>query len=181
MNMYLRLLVLWLRTRVGRRISLWSTARTPFRVNLADLDLLMHMNNGRYLSLLDLGRMDLMIRSGFWSVIQEQGWYPVVAGQTISYRRPLNPFQRFELRTRVLGIDEKWVYMEQTFVSRGEVAAHAVVRARFLKKAGGSVTSAELLELTGPVPADRTALPAWVVTWSEEAAASLRRAASTTG
>ena len=165
MNLFFRLLMLMARMRFRRRLSIWDTARTPFRVNPLDLDVLMHMNNGRYLSILDLGRMDLMLRSGFWKVTQERGWYPVVAGQTITYRRSLNPFQRFDLLTRVLGVDDRWIYLDQTFVVGETVHAHAVVRARFLKKGGGSVEHAELEELIGAFPGHD--LPDWLADWTE--------------
>ena len=61
MNLYWRMLLLRLRWLRARRISIWDTARTPFRVVPTDLDLLRHMNNGKYLTLMDLGRMDLMV------------------------------------------------------------------------------------------------------------------------
>ena len=72
-----------------------------------------------------------------------------------------------------MGIDEAWVYMEQSF-HRGEVLiADAVVRARFLKRTGGSVSSAELIEAVGGVPADRE-VPAWVQDWTQESARHAR-------
>src|SRR5690625_2862882 len=65
-NMYLRLLLFMIRVRFASRLSIWDTSHTAFRVNLADLDVQRHMNNGRFLSIMDLGRMDLMLRSRFW-------------------------------------------------------------------------------------------------------------------
>lgn len=170
MNLYFRLFLLQLRIRLrptvrGRRPSLWDEARTPFRVTLTDLDPLRHVNNGKYLSMLDLGRLDLMIRSGFWAAIAEQGWYPVVSAQTITYKRSLTLGQRFELVTRVLGLDDRAAYLEQTFVRRGTVVARAVVQARFLRKAGGTVTPSELLEAAGSADHELT-LPGWVHEWA---------------
>ena len=92
--MYLRLLLFMIRVRFASRLSIWDTSHTAFRVNLADLDVQRHMNNGRFLSIMDLGRMDLMLRSRFWDRISRQGWYPVVAGQTITYRKPLTLGQK---------------------------------------------------------------------------------------
>jgi hypothetical protein len=45
--------------------------------------------------------------------------------------------------------------------------AEAVVRARFLKRKGGSVTARELLELLEKVQASPE-LPAWVAAWNQE-------------
>ncbi|WP_246227636.1 acyl-CoA thioesterase [Propioniciclava coleopterorum] len=164
--MYLRLLWLFLRHRTRPRLSIWDTARTRFRVSLTDLDALGHMNNGTYLTLMDLGRMDLMLRSGVWRLVSERDWYPVVAGQTISYRRSLNPGQRFDLYTRFLGFVGTWCFMEQTFCVGETVHAQAVVRARFLRKQGGSVDTAELAALIEPAPAGRV-VPDWALAWND--------------
>jgi len=69
MNLYLRLFVLSLLVRFRPRVSIWVGSRTPFRVLPNDLDVNRHMNNARYLAFCDLGRLDLMIRSGYWKEI----------------------------------------------------------------------------------------------------------------
>jgi acyl-CoA thioesterase FadM len=174
-NLYFRLLTLRLRALRTRRRGFpngkptaWSIFRTPFRVVPLDLDQLGHMNNGRYLSILDLGRMDLMLTSGLWKECMKRGWYPVVAAQTISYRKSLHPGERFDVVTKLLGIEDRWVYMEQSFCIGDEVHAHAIVKARFLKRAGGGVPSEELLDAAGPIPEGRE-VPEWVREWSAAA------------
>ena len=173
MNMYLRLLLFLLRVRAKSPLGIWDTSHASFRVNPADLDVQRHMNNGRYLSIMDLGRMDLMLRSGFWKRITDAGWYPVVAGQTITYRRSLTLGQRFDLVTRVIGYDERWIYMEQVFRRGDTVIADAIVRARFLRSSGGSVDVQEVLDLVGQPPADLV-LPDWAETWNRESSAHSR-------
>ncbi len=170
MNLYLRLLLLRIRTRQAARIGLWDTAVTRFRVAPTDLDLLGHMNNGKYLSLMDIGRLDLMVRSGYWAAISARGWYPVVAGQTISYRRSLRLGQRFEVHTRTLGFDDRWAYMEQRFLVGDVLYADAVVRARFLRRSGGSVSHEELEEAAGGFPEARH-VPEWVREWTRTSSA----------
>ena len=166
MNLYFRLLLFMIRVRFRSRLGIWDTSHVTFRVNPLDLDLQRHMNNGRYLSLMDLGRMDLMLRSRFWQRITGQGWYPVVAGQTITYRRSLLLWERFDLASRVIGHDDRWIYMEQVFRRDGQVVADAIVRARFLRRTGGSVPVDELIALVGPLP-ERLTLPEWVTEWNE--------------
>jgi YbgC/YbaW family acyl-CoA thioester hydrolase len=165
-NLYLRLLLVRLRSRRAGRLGVWDTAVTPFRVLPNDLDVLGHMNNGRYLTLLDVARIDLMTRSGFWSRLKARGWYPVVAGQTITYRRSLEPGQRFEVHTRILGFDDRSSFLEQTFRTGEKVYAQAIVRARFLKRAGGTVARAELEEFAGGFPA-HLVLPQWLTAWAD--------------
>jgi acyl-CoA thioesterase FadM len=171
-NLWFRLLWVRLRSALSpsfgarSRVTLWDEVRTPFRVVPTDLDVLRHMNNARYLALLDLGRLDLMLRCGFWAQLDEHGWYPVVSAQTITYKRSLTLGQRFVLVTRVLGFDERAGYMEQTFLVGDTVSARAVVQARFLRKAGGTVPQDELAAAAGGYP-EHLELPSWVHEWAE--------------
>ncbi len=164
MNLWFRLLMhtLW---RRRADLSPWDTAVTPFRVAPTDLDVLGHMNNGRFATLMDLGRADLMRRSGMARRARALGWYAVVAGQTITYRRSLTLGQPFALSTRVLGIDDDWFYMDQRFTSGDALVAHAIVRARFLKRRGGSVRIDEIETLLGEIPGTLQ-VPDWVREWT---------------
>lgn len=172
MNLYLRLLLRQIRKNSGPRLSAWDTAVTQFRVTPTDLDVLMHMNNGKYLTIMDLGRVDLMERSGLWSKIRDKGWFPVVAGQMITYRKSLKLGQKFDLHTRIIGFDDRWGYVEQTFKVGEVVYAHAIVRARFLKKSGGSVEHDELEAVVGSELFSHE-VPQWITDWT--AASKLTR------
>jgi acyl-CoA thioesterase FadM len=166
MSLLLRLLCLVLTSPRRSRLHVLDTCVTPFRVWLNDLDVLFHMNNGRYLTILDLARVDLMMRSGLWKHLKAQRWYPVVTLETIRFHRSLELGNRYNVETRVIGWDEKHIFIEQGFV-RGETqVALAVVRARFLKRSGGVVTTAELIGLAG-IEQQSPALPEWVARWSE--------------
>lgn len=165
MNLYLRLIRLVVGLRSRRRTHMWEETVTPFRVWPSDLDALGHMNNAKYLALTDLGRVDMMMRSGFWPLVSKRRWYAVVGAQTIRYRRSLKPWERFELRSRLIGFDERALYVEHVFTVGGEVAATAIVQCRFLKKAGGHVTPDELRALMPGVPEQR--LPEWIVAWAD--------------
>jgi acyl-CoA thioesterase FadM len=156
-------------SRFGARLGHWDVARTRFRVLPTDLDVLKHMNNGVYLSIADVGRFDLLIRNGVWAIFKRRGWYPVVVSETISFRKSLELGQRFVVESRILGFDEKAVYVEQRFVVHGEVYTQAFIRARFLKRGGGIVTIAELLDAVGPSPTDVT-VPEWLRRWGGDAA-----------
>jgi len=162
-----------------------STRRSPLgvrdvgtmslRVLPTDIDVLRHMNNGVYFSIMDIGRMDLLIRSGGWQKLSAKGYYPVMANETISFRKSLNLWKKFDLETRVVGYDAKAVYVEQRFVVGGEIYAQAMTRARFLKRSGGTVTVAELLETIG-WDGEQPVLPEWVNDWAEHVALPVSRA-----
>lgn len=165
MNLVFRVIWLFFRSRFRSRLAAEDTAITPFRVWPTDLDGLGHMNNGKYLSIMDLGRMDLMLRSGIWPRLKRNGWYPVLAGQTISYFRSLNPWQSFDIHTRLMGFDDRWGYVEQLFVRNGVTHARAIVRSRFLKRSGGSVDHTDLELAFGVVPGPE-GIPDWVKQWA---------------
>ena len=138
---------------------------TRERVWLSDIDELRHMNNSVYLGLMDHARFDLMARSGAWQRFRAAGVYPVVVSQTITYRKSLELGERFTIETRIAGYDEKAVYIEQRFIRDGEVTARAFVAGRFLRDAGGTVTMAELGEVTG-VDVSARPIPTWMREWA---------------
>jgi YbgC/YbaW family acyl-CoA thioester hydrolase len=164
-NLYLRLLAFTLLTRRRSRVSPLGPVRTPFRVWPTDLDLLRHVNNGTYLTIMDIARLDLLSRAGIADEIRRRGWYPVVVAETITFRRSLTLFQRFEIRTEVLGWDERSVFLQQDFLRAERVVASAVIRARFLGRDGERVGPLQVLELAGEV-GEQPQLPRWVQDWA---------------
>ena len=169
MNLLLRTLLLFLFSRRRSRLGFRDVGRLRMRVMPNDTDILRHVNNGIYLSLMDLGRMDLMIRTGSWQRLRGLGWYPVATNTTVTYRRSLQAWQRYVLETRVVGFDDKAMFVEQRFVSDGEVYAVGYVRARFLKRGGGRVSVAELGELARIDPAAMP-VPEWMTRWVDDIA-----------
>ena len=168
MNLWWRLLRLRLTARRRGHASMWEDGVTRFRVAPTDLDVVGHMNNGRYLTLLDLGRYDLMKRSGFWATCRSLGWFPVVAGQTITYFKDLRLGQSFDVHTQVVGLDDRWVYLRQD-LRRGDVLhARAMIRACFIGD-GRRVSVEELVARSGEPPAPMT-VPEWVRSWSTHTA-----------
>ena len=166
MSLYGRLIVVlvraWLAVLRGRRLTPDSTARTPFRVWPHDLDLNGHVNNGRYGTMMDLGRVDLMARTGTLGPMVRARMLPVVTAQHLLYRRPLKPFQAFRIDTELIGWDERFVYVEQRFVRNGRLHARGIMQSLFLGPRG-KVPTAELVGVLGlrgerPVPAEVLAL-----------------------
>lgn len=147
------------------RLHVLDRCSTPFRVWPNDLDVLRHMTNGRYFTILDLARVDLMVRCGLWPQFKALGWYPVVTLETMRFHRSLELWDRYQVQTRVIGWDDKHILLEQVFVRDGVQVALAIVKARFLKRGGGTVSSAQLLALAG-VDQASPPLPQWIAQWS---------------
>ncbi len=157
------------RLRRGGMLPPLTVGRMRLTTLPTDLDLLRHMNNGRYLSLFDLGRWDLLTRTGLAAAMRERGWYAVVANETITFRKSLTLWQRFDVETRVIGHDDKALYLEHRAVVDGEVYARAIVRARMLRRGGGTVSHDELFAAVGR-PDDLAEIPAWMHDWAAASA-----------
>lgn len=119
-----------------------------FRVWPTDLDLNLHVNNGRFFTLMDLGRLHLLRRHGVVLEVLKRGWRPIVGSEAIRFRRSLDPFQVFELHTSLLAWDDRWFYMEQRFMRGGQLCAVALVKAQMRAK-NGPVPPTEFLGLLG--------------------------------
>jgi acyl-CoA thioesterase FadM len=165
MHMFFRTVFHMLRGRFAKPVDIHDVSRMNLRVMPTDLDVLNHVNNGVYLSLMDLGRMDLLVRSGAWKRFKELGYYPVVASETITFRRSLQPWQKYVLETRAVSYDVKAVFIEQRFVVDGQIFARAHVSVRFLKKTGGVVTTADLSDALG-VDISAFHPEPWIADWA---------------
>ncbi|MBU4464606.1 MAG: acyl-CoA thioesterase [Actinobacteria bacterium] len=166
------LLTIWhAKAMLRRRGPIAPTAVGRVRITTlpTDLDLLGHMNNGRYASLFDLGRFDLLIRTGFWDVLNEKKWYAVVASETITFRKSLELWQRFTVESRLMAHDDRSVYMMHRAVVKGEVYAEMIVRARFLRRSGGIVPHEELFAALHR-PDTLSPLAPWIAEWAAASA-----------
>jgi len=156
MNLWLRLLWVLLTARWRGPISLpRDSSALRFRVWPHDLDLSFHLNNGRYLTLMDLGRLDVMVRSGLWREVLHHKWTPIASAVTIRFQRELRPFQKFRLDTKLLCWDASLVVMEQIFIfdggpREGQVAARALFKGGLYdRKVRKFVEIARLMALLG--------------------------------
>lgn len=172
------LLVMWrARRRVRREGRLAPSEISRIRVTTlpTDIDILRHMNNGRYLSLFDLGRWDLLVRTGMLDVMKRNDWYAVVSSETITFRKSLELWQRFDVESRMIGHDDKAIYLEHRAVVDGEVYARAIIRSRMLKRSGGTLSHEELFAAVGR-PDGIPEIDEWMHEWAAATALPPTRA-----
>lgn len=117
---------------------------THYRCMPWDIDMFMEMNNGRILTLYDLGRFDLSIRTGLAKVLKERNWGLVVASSTIRYRRRVRVFDRVTMHTRVAAFEGRWVYIEQSMWVKGQPASSVLLRTG-VTESGKVIDSKEVL------------------------------------
>lgn len=128
-----------------------------------DLDPWIELNNGRTLTLFDLGRLPLAVRTGIIGTMRAQRWGITVAGNTVRYRRRIRAFQRFTMVSHTLGWDHRFIYMEQSMWSKGECCNNMLLRAAITSDQG-IVAPHRLMEAAGRHEASPE-LPDWVKAW----------------
>jgi acyl-CoA thioesterase FadM len=148
MNLWFRLLYQLLCLPLRSRLGLWQPSNLRLRCWPSDLDINLHMNNGRFLSLMDLGRLDLVNRTGLLKTMLRRRWRPILGAAQIRFMKPIGPGQEFRLETRLLGWEGKWFWMRQAFYLGEKLAAEAFVKALFLGP-GGSIQADEVLRALG--------------------------------
>jgi acyl-CoA thioesterase FadM len=128
-----------------------------------DLDPWVELNNGRTLTLYDLGRLPLGLRTGIHRHLSAHGWGLTVAGSSVRYRRRVTMFTRFTTHTRCLGWDERFLYTQQSMWMGEECASQVLIRSAIVGKSG-IVPPAELAKAAG-VSTVSPDLPDWVKAW----------------
>ncbi len=124
-----------------KKQGLFEPCYTHFIVNPFDLDTNMHMNNGRYLSIMDLGRFDMLIKPRvFWKLIRA-GYYPVVVSESIRFRKSLSLGQRFYIKTEIESWDEKDFYIKQIFYVKSNLKIKSNLKSNSSENAQSSSTS----------------------------------------
>lgn len=144
-------------------IALNDTHRAWLRAWPWDIDVFLDLNNGRLLTLMDLGRMGYFTRMGVISKLRENGWYGTVAGSVIRYRRRITVMQKLELRTRVLGWDARFTYFDQSFWRGDECCVHAVIRTAITSGAG--IVPSDQVAVAFGFGTESPPLPDWVKAW----------------
>lgn len=153
---------LW-KFRNAPRLGVLEPHISSHRIWPWDLDPWRELNNGRTLTLFDLGRIPMSVRMGFDTVAKAKGWGITVAGNSTRYRRRVTLFQKVTQISRVVGWDDRFTYLEQSFWRGDDCTSHMLLRSAFTSKSG-IVPPAEVLAALGQ-PVQSPALPDWISHW----------------
>jgi acyl-CoA thioesterase FadM len=163
-------MLFWFRLFKAKLLSRSAPQQSPlavvslaFRVGWSET-LLGVAINSRYLDYMEIGRVAWMAKLGLFKLASQEKWLPLVASQTIVYKRPLRRWQRATLDTRLVCWDERWIYSEHIFKRADKVVASAVSRA-CLRNREGVVDPAIVLAKLGvhsPSPAMPLGISQWV-------------------
>ena len=137
MNLILRMTALLLGSFFKPGLSVVRPVNSlTLRVLPNDIDINLHMNNGRYLTICDLTRVDMFIRTGLAKTMVSEKWMPVISEHTMKYKKALKLFQKYEIRMEVTGWDGKAFQMLHTFVVGDRVVAEGTSLGVIVSKTG---------------------------------------------
>ena len=85
------------------------------RAGLFDVDIMLHMNNASYLTHAELARWEWTAFGGTLEANIRSKSYFIVAASMIRFRREIQPLRKFDIETRLGGIDERNIWCYQTF------------------------------------------------------------------
>ena len=125
-----------------------------------DIDPFMELNNGRYVTLLDLGRFSLGVKVNMGSFLKRNNWSLTIVGTYNEYRYRLRLFQRFILKTKIIGYDENWFYFFQKAERKGKTHMASVVKFAYTSKKG-LVLPKEVISAMG-IKYNPNKLPLWI-------------------
>jgi len=155
---------LW-RGTTGELLPADQPLGSRFRVLPHDIDLNRHLNNGRYLQLIDVNRMEWLLRTGIAGIIRRERWKPILGATAIQFRRELRLWDEGVATTRLLGWDPRWVYLEHRIETPcGRPVALALARAGF--RARGAWVPVERLRAALPYALAAPVLPRQVSAWA---------------
>ena len=133
---YLRLVKVMLSSRNEGKPDPFKESVLALRVNVWDLDIFLELNNGRHLTLMDLGRFHLGKSAGLFEVLKEYKWGLMVAGVNVKYRHRLKYGQRFTLSTRLIDFDDRWFFFHQQIKVGEKVCSQALVKTAVTSREG---------------------------------------------
>jgi len=137
MNLYFRLLWTIIRSFFKPRIEFADKISLTLHILPNDLDINRHLNNGRYLTLLDLASIEFFIRSGVLKRAIRKGVRPMIGGLIVTFRKGLSLFERCTITMQIDAWDERWNYFRFEFRnSDGHLSAAGYIKGAFVSKKG---------------------------------------------
>lgn len=164
MYIFLRTLSSLVQTKRDTNFGIWDEIQTPMRVWPTDIDLYLEVNNGRYLTMMDIGRFQFGQKIGLMDNLKTKNWGIAVAGTSVRYRKRMHMFQKLVLHTRVVAIDERWTFFQQVIKRDGQWCVAALIRTAVTSK-NGVVPTQEVAEALGGEWEYR--MPEWVIQWDK--------------
>ena len=153
------------RARRAGPLEIFDTDVTEVRIWPIDIDIFLELNNGRTLTFYDLGRIPLARRTGLIEMLRRERWGMTMAGASVRYRARIRTFELIEMRSRCVGWDARFVYIEQS-MWKGQTCCNQIVYRSAMTGPEGIVPTERVMQALGVDPVSPT-LPDWIQAWIE--------------
>jgi acyl-CoA thioesterase FadM len=144
---WLRLLFAIFSAKYRSKLTITEESNITFRVWLTDVDASI-MNHATMMTVMEMGRIDFMVRSGFFKLARQNKWYFPLRSISVQFIRPLKLFQKANLKTKVFHIDERWIYTEQKIIRHGKDIAICIVKST-VKKGKETISTNKIAKALG--------------------------------
>lgn len=141
---WIRLLAALINAKFKKKLIGTETVCKSFRVWITDMDVSV-MNHAAIMTVLETGRLDLMVRSNFLKIASKNKWYFPSQAISVQFYRPLKIFQKAQIFTRISYVDAKWIYIEQKIERKGKVIAACIVKGT-IKKGRETIHTSEVIK-----------------------------------
>jgi acyl-CoA thioesterase FadM len=162
---YFRLIRILLKAKYGAKLQLYDKSIVTMRVFVCDIDIYPELNNGRHLTIMDMGRMDLAQRTGLLRTVHKKKWGLAISGASVRFRHRLKAFVRFQLHSQIVATDDRWFYFHQYTMCKGKIHSAALIRGAITSKQG-LVPVKQVMDALG-MSDWKPSMPEWVEAWSK--------------
>ena len=145
------------------KMGLYDTHVSYHRAWPWDTDMFGELNNGRILTLFELGRWQSTMRLGLARIFLKDGLTFAVAGVSIRYRKRIPLFQRYRMQTRFIGHGRRFFYVEQS-MWQGDACMNQMLLRAAIRERGQTLPPDEFLRRYG-LPVEQPGMPDWVRNW----------------
>jgi acyl-CoA thioesterase FadM len=180
MNLFLRIVLVWIKALFKRRIGVLEAYETHFTVWWTDQDALRHVTNSRFFSLTDVCVIDYFLRARVWKTLQKNGWFPLIVYEDMHFFKPLRHPSKFRVRSQFLGWDEDRIIATHRFMRGEALIAEGYTVARFVDRKGKAVPIATVASALS-APESPALPPAAAAVLERSRASSLAASGAPTG
>ena len=148
------------------KLDIFKPSTYTSYVSPLEIDMFVHKSNSTYFTDLDLARMDLVLRvfqkyffqefdndfGTFKSKSVNNFPYAPIAMVECTFKKELKIFQKFEIKSKVVAWDDKWLFMMSEFKIPKSDRTYAVAMTKYVFKKGGGRTTInpeEMIERCG--------------------------------
>ncbi|HMK04772.1 MAG TPA: acyl-CoA thioesterase [Ferruginibacter sp.] len=142
---WIRLLKPLFSSKFKSKLTINETSSLKFSVWPTDVDVSI-MNHAAMMSVFEAGRIDYMVRTGFFKLARQQKWYFPNSSISIQFFRPMKVFQKAVLTTRVFHMEEHFIFIEQKIRRQGKDIAFCIVKSK-VKSGRVNVSTQEIVKL----------------------------------